>query len=71
MQRSNQIIHNQTYFSHFDGRSEDVRCKMDDGIVIYENGENYAARAGIDDKWLYITYIWAARFDKNYAVTMP
>ena len=50
MQRSNQIIHNQTYFSHFDGRSEDVRCKMDDGIVIYENGENYAARAGIEYK---------------------
>lgn len=34
---------------------------------IYINGENYAARAGIETKRLYIRHIWAAEFDK----TMP
>ena len=44
---------------------------MLDVIVMCENEINYAARAGIDDKWLYIRCVWAAHFDKNHAVTMP
>lgn len=43
------------------GKRIDVRCKMYDGIVIYKNEENYAARAGIDDKWLYISGVLGGR----------
>ena len=37
------------------------RCKIDDGRYIYKNGENYAARAGIETKRLYISGVLDGR----------
>ena len=33
--------------------------------------KNYAVRAGIENKWLYIRREWAAHFDINCAGSVP